>query len=202
MNIQTSKIPFAGVARPGTYHWMALQEAQEAGHAPPRPESHREPLDENLVELPHVLVEASHLQHHSPVLGTVANVGVGALAAVRAYQTFQVPGWSAKLEGVGAAAIATASIAATVPGGLAHAIGQGASAAHGLIELGLGARQAADAVLEKEHGGGWKQLVDGSLGALKGLSTLAPLIFPALETPAQVVELGATFARIGLKAAD
>lgn len=202
MNIQTSKVPFQGVARPGTHRWVKLQEAQANGQAPERTGHEREPLDENLVELPHLMVEASHLQHHAPSVGTVANVGVAGLAVVRAVQSFQVPGWSAKLEGVGAAAIAAASIAAIAPGGIAHAIGHGASVTHGLIELGLGARQAVDAVVEKHHGGGWKQFADGSLGVLKGLSTLAPMMVPGLETPAHLVELGATFARIGLKATD
>ena len=201
VNIQTSKVPFAGVVRPGTYHWTSLQAAQEQGATPPMPEREREPIDENFVELPHLLLEMSHIEHHAPELGAAAHVGVAGLAIFRAAQSFQVPGWAAKLEGVGAAAIAASSIAAAVPGGLSHAISHGAAGVHGLIELGLGAHQAVDAVTE-EHGGGWKQFADGTLGVVKGLSTLTPLVLPGLETPAHLVELGATIARIGLKASS
>lgn len=201
MNIQTSKVPFARVVRPGTYRWTSLQAAQERGATPSMSDNQREPLDENFVELPHLLLEMSHIDHHAPELGAAAHVGVAGLAILRSAQSFQVPGWEAKLEGVGAAAIATASIAAAVPGGLSHAIGHGAAGVHGLIELGLGASQAVDAVTE-EHGGGWKQFADGSLGVVKGLSTLTPLLLPGLQAHAHLVELGATIARIGLKASS
>lgn len=153
------------------------------------------PLDEAWVEAPHILLELTHLEDHSPSLSAAAHLSVAGLAAVRATQCFRQVGWEAKLEATSAVALAAAGIATALPGGLAHELGHGAYGIHGLIELGLGVHDTIDAV---QHDRGWKAVVGGSLGALKGIATVAPLVLPQLHTAGHIVELGALLGRISL----
>jgi hypothetical protein len=189
------------IVRPGTLAWNSLHVArsvQTADHAVPSKGGHpggKEPLDEVIVELPHVLIHVSHLDHHSPGLAAAANLGVSGLAGLRAVQCFQIPGVAAKMEGAAALSLAVASVAAALPGGVAHSVSHGATGAHGLLELGLGTHQLVDALHHREH---WKQVADGALGAIKGAAALTPLFAPGLETASHLVELGALLGRLGL----
>jgi hypothetical protein len=196
VTIFTSQAP---IARPGTQAWRAKQAPDQPTtlHVSQGDQGGPEPLDEALVELPHVLLELSHLDHHSPRLAAGANIGIAGLALVRAAQCFQIPGWGAKLEGASAVALAAAGVASALPGGLAHTLGHGAQAGHGLLELGLGSYQAADG-LKGQHG--WRQVADGALGMVKGAAALMPMFAPGLEHASHLVELGALLGRIGLKA--
>lgn len=185
-------------ARPGTQAWAAREAAQlpnlTAGHAPVES---GEPLDEAVVELPHVLLEMFPPKSH--LVESVGTAAVSGLAVVRAAQLFRLPGWEAKMEGASAVALAAAGVASMVPGGLSHGIGHTATLGHGVIETTLGAHQLREAIRDPHTG--WSQVADGVLGMAKGLAVLTPMVIPGLEHVCHAVELGALIGRAGLKLA-
>ena len=191
--------------QPHTHHKPRVSNSsgQECVHSHHHAKEAAGPLPyirESYVETPHALMEALGAHEHPSALTGAAAGAVGALAAVRSLQNFQVGGAVHNIEGVGNLALAAAggltAYEMFTEAGEAHGHGHGHAEGHGFGLIGA---------LEVAHGlaeltvGGMELRKPGRTGAsvlrlIKGTSILAAQLVPSVAGLANFVALGSTIA--------
>lgn len=157
-------------------------------------------IRESYVETPHALMEALGAHEHPSTLTGAAAGAIGALAAIRSVQNFQVGGAVHNIEGLGNVALAAAggltAFEMLSEAGEAHGHAHGHAEGHGFGLVGA---------LEVAHGlaeltvGGMELRRPGRTGAsvlrlIKGTSILAAQLVPSVAGLANFVALGSTIA--------